>query len=123
PRSEAIGELLSANRSLIAGYDYDMSGRPLAELAQSARQAAIVKAIEFTSAYRDVPSTWRDSNFAQTQPLFVAGHQPELVHSGVWFKNFMLGQLAERHQGIALQLVIDSDLCRSAAIRVPTGSL
>lgn len=123
PRGEAIGDLLDTNRSLISGYDYNTSGRSLAELAQSARQAVVARAVEYTSAYRDVPSEWREPQFVRTQPLFVAGHQPELVHPGVWFKNFVLGRLAQRHEGIALQLVIDSDLCRSAAIRVPTGLL
>jgi hypothetical protein len=123
PRGSAIGELLAANRASIAAYDYDVQGRSLIELAQSARQSVVQHAVEYTTAYRNVPDAWREAQFARAHALFLAGHQPELVHPGVWFKNFVLGRLAQRHDGVALQLVIDSDLCRSAAIRVPTGSL
>jgi hypothetical protein len=39
----------------------------------------------------------------------------------VWYKNFVLGGLARHLDGIGIHLLIDSDLCRSASIRVPTG--
>ena len=29
-------------------------------------------------------------------PVILVGHQPELVHPGVWFKNFLLSELAHR---------------------------
>lgn len=122
PRGQAISQLLAANRETIANYDYDVQGHSLAQLAEGARRAVVERAVRFTAAYRDVPVPWRDPSFIQARPLFLAGHQPELVHPGVWFKNFVLGRLAQQHDGIALQLVIDSDLCRSAALRVPTGS-
>ncbi|MFO0912363.1 MAG: hypothetical protein U0795_05375 [Pirellulales bacterium] len=51
----------------------------------------------------------------------VAGHQPQLFHPGVWFKNFVLSRLGQETQSLALNVVIDNDLCRSAAIRVPAG--
>ena len=35
----------------------------------------------------------------------------------------MLGNLAERVEGVALHLLIDSDLCRSSSIRVPSGTV
>lgn len=123
PRGDAVDELLSANRSQIESYEYDIQGRSLTDLIQSARNSVIKRAVEYTKAYRNVPGDWPRSDFIRTQPMFVAGHQPELVHPGVWFKNFVLGNLAKRHNGIALQLIIDSDLCRTAAIRVPTGSV
>ena len=45
--------------------------------------------------------------------IFLAGHQPELFHPGVWFKNFALGDLARRYQATAVNLVIDSDTVKS----------
>ncbi|MEX2170559.1 MAG: hypothetical protein WD851_14685 [Pirellulales bacterium] len=123
PRCGAVGQLLAANRERIAIHDYNVQGRSIVELAQSARRAVVERAVQFTADYRDVPVAWRDPQFIRTQPLFIAGHQPELVHPGVWFKNFVLGGLAHQHNGVALQLVIDTDLCRAAAIRVPTGSI
>ena len=29
--------------------------------------------------------------------LFLAGHQPQMFHPGVWYKNFALGKLAAEH--------------------------
>ena len=56
---------------------------------------------------------------ALNAPWLVAGHQPELFHPGVWFKNFLLSQASQQTKCVALNLVIDNDLCRSPAIRVP----
>ena len=46
------------------------------------------------------PRAYRQVNLPSLDPqglIFLAGHQPELFHPGVWFKNFALGALARRH--------------------------
>lgn len=53
------------------------------------------------------------------QPLILSGHQPDLFHPGVWFKNFALAALAQRFGARAVNLEIDNDLCRSTSIRCP----
>lgn len=92
----------------------------LARLRKDARADALRAAIEHTSSYRDL---WIDQSqirsTALTASWLVAGHQPELFHSGVWFKNFLLSQTGQRTGALALNLVIDNDLCRSPSIRVP----
>lgn len=55
-------------------------------------------------------------------PLIFSGHQPELFHPGVWFKNFLLSAIARSCGGVAVNLVIDNDTVRAAGIRVPAGS-
>src|SRR5690606_31457767 len=55
-------------------------------------------------------------------PLVVTGHQAELFHPGVWLKNFYAAKVARECGGTAINLIIDSDLCRSTAIRIPSGS-
>lgn len=52
----------------------------------------------------------------------IGGHQPELFHPGVWLKNFALNQIAHTHNAIAVNLVVDHDLCNHVSIRVPTLS-
>jgi hypothetical protein len=54
--------------------------------------------------------------------IFLAGHQPQLFHPGVWLKNFALGALARQHAAVAVNLVIDSDAMKTHALRVPGGS-
>ena len=41
----------------------------------------------------------------------------------MWFKNFVLSSLAQRTASHAVNLLIDNDAVKTAAIRVPTGSL
>lgn len=52
----------------------------------------------------------------------VTGHQPELFHAGVWLKNAAAHHLARKVHGTALNLIVDSDLAKSAILRVPNGS-
>jgi hypothetical protein len=49
----------------------------------------------------------------------MAGHQPDLFHPGVWIKNFALNGLAKTHRATPLNLIVDSDSAKSAALRVP----
>ncbi len=114
-----IGELIERNAAAAANYDYDIGGRPLSHLAVDARRELMEAAWDYTRAYRDVPLP----PMAPETPVLLAGHQPQLFHPGVWFKNFVLGHLAHRHGGVAINLAIDSDTIKTASLRVPTGSV
>ena len=70
-------------------------------------------------AYRDADPPVGDGG-----PLFLAGHQPQLFHPGVWFKNFALSALARKWGGQAINLLIDNDILairRSGSRRVPSA--
>jgi hypothetical protein len=54
--------------------------------------------------------------------VFMAGHQPELFHPGVWIKNYALAGLAAEVGGTALNLIVDTDVPKTNTIRVPVGS-
>lgn len=95
----------------------EWSGRSLAELSQNARQEILDEATAYTRQYADVGVTT-----SAERPLVVTGHQPELFHPGVWLKNFEADRLAKQVGGMAIDLIIDSDLWRASAIRVPMGS-
>jgi hypothetical protein len=90
----------------------------LAELARSARAELLRAAVHYSAQYRDVGAIVADP----CAPVLVAGHQPQLFHPGVWYKNFLLSALASRHAGTAVNLVIDSDTIKTAALRVPGGT-
>jgi hypothetical protein len=67
---------------------------------------------------------YRDTDFGRLDPsgpIFLAGHQPQLFHPGVWFKNFALGELARRHGAVGVNLLIDSDTLKTPGLRVPGG--
>ncbi len=47
------------------------------------------------------------------KPWILGGHQPELFHPGVWFKNVLIHQLARETGSIGLHAIVDHDLARS----------
>jgi len=119
PPFDAVGELLEENVRLRRQRNYDVQGRSLAELSRQARNHLIDQAHRLSASYRDVDPPPGDPD----GPILLAGHQPQLFHSGVWWKNFVLGALARRHRAAAINLLIDSDTVKSTALRVPGGSV
>ena len=117
PRWEDVGRLLDANIRQSRQYDYDVQGRSLASLSAQARAELLAEARRWTVAYRDVRSA-----DGPDERIVLAGHQPELFHPGVWFKNFALGAVARRYGATAVNLVIDSDTIKSAALTTPVGA-
>ena len=112
PLAEA-GGVLAANRALRGEYCYDFHGRCLSRLAVEARAELLAEARAWTAGYRDLPPLPAD---AAAPPLLMAGHQPQLFHPGVWFKNFALDALARRHGGLGVNLVVDNDTMKSSAL-------
>ncbi|MEM6654205.1 MAG: hypothetical protein AAF596_00230 [Planctomycetota bacterium] len=109
-----LAGLAEDNRQALATADLDFGGRSLAELSRSARGAVAALAYQHTRAYCDLdaPTPGR---------IILSGHQPELFHAGVWFKNRVLDRVAKQTGAVGIHLLIDSDLCRSTALRVPVG--
>jgi hypothetical protein len=112
PPLEQVGALLADNRARLSRGP-TLLGAPWAEVRAGARREALAAARNYmTGRGEPVPA-------AADGPLFLAGHQPELFHPGVWAKNFALTGLARRHGGVALNLMVDNDAVKSTAIRLP----
>jgi len=118
PPLEESDCLLEWNLQLAGEQDYDFQGRGLFDLRREARAALLDDAWTWTTSYRDAVRPTQDQG-----PLLLAGHQPGLFHPGVWMKNFALDWLARRQQGVAVNLLIDSDTVRKTWITVPGGSV
>ena len=54
-----------------------------------------------------------------TKRWIVGGHQPELFHPGVWFKNFLMSEIGKQTDSIGMQVIVDHDVARSDSLRVP----
>lgn len=110
PPLDAVRTLLEQSRERLGG---SLLGRPLADLRRQARNETLATAREYlTASGEPVPN-------CLSGPWFVGGHQPELFHPGVWFKNFVLQRLARQHGGVPLNLVVDNDVAKAASLRVP----
>ena len=111
--------LVEQNAALAQRRQYQCHGVGLRELAQAARQELFEAARRYTAEYADVSDRLR---FDPRQRIILAGHQPELFHAGVWLKNFALSALGQQLSATAINLLVDNDTVRSAAIRVPGGT-
>ncbi|MFZ5828855.1 MAG: hypothetical protein ACOY3P_02145 [Planctomycetota bacterium] len=105
-----------------------VAGTPLVELRELARRELLEAARRWTGSYRKLTEDGEARGTGiqgrpggDWVPLFLAGHQPQLIHPGVWFKNMALSHLARLHGATAINLIIDSDTPKTTSIRVPTG--
>ncbi len=99
--------LQSANRNLQVGK------LSLFDFQRQARSEVIKLAAKYTNTYIDLTVDASGKN------IVMAGHQPELFHPGVWFKNFVLSNLGQQFDSIAINLVVDNDICGNTSIRYP----
>ncbi len=119
PPLEQVPHVLEANRILLDDFTVQLFGRSLADLRRSAR-AEVLKLVG-GDGRGFAPAGWKESSVNVESPWFVAGHQPEFFHPGVWFKNFVLAGLARRQNGFGLNVIIDNDTAKSLALKVPSG--
>ena len=119
PPWETVGELVAANTASFAPPDAPGEAAWLSALRPTARRELLSAAHAYTSAYRDAPRP----NPGAERLIFLAGHQPQLFHPGVWLKQFALGALARRHGAVAINLVIDGDEALPPVLAVPAGSI
>ncbi|HEY4310710.1 MAG TPA: hypothetical protein VGN12_14770 [Pirellulales bacterium] len=117
PAVAQVPQLVTANVAHRKAAQYDVQGRSLHDLAEFGRRELVKLARSYTATYRNVGEP------CASERLFLAGHQPELFHPGVWYKNFALSRLAREQQATAVNLVIDSDTIKHVSLRVPGGSL
>jgi hypothetical protein len=118
PSRERTAGLLADNLAMgRLAAEYDVQGQLLGGLSREARRSLLSDARAYTAAYRDI-----EVGGQEDRPFLLAGHQPQLFHVGVWFKNFALSALAGRHHAHAVNLLIDNDIHRISSLRVPSDS-
>lgn len=117
PPAEALAALVAANRHGIQQWAGGIQGRSWSALRAEARRGLLAEARQYTTAYRDVAPLPDDGD----APLLLAGHQPQLFHAGVWFKNFMLSSLGQQLGAAAVNLLVDNDIVHTSALRVPVA--
>jgi hypothetical protein len=90
---------------------------PLAELRREAREELLNLALDSTSALRAIHLSSNGPDAAA--PLILTGHQPSLVHPGVWAKNVAADRIARLSGGRSINLVVDTDMLDDRSLRVP----
>jgi hypothetical protein len=113
PPLAEVGFLLAANRQRLEHFSTGLGGRSWAEVRREARKAVVAEARSY------LQECGEPAPDAATDLLFLAGHQPELFHPGVWVKNFALNGVARRYKATPINLVVDNDTVKSVALRLP----
>ncbi len=120
PPPGSVPATLDENLARLATWNHDFQGRSAVRLREQVRREVMASSASFLKQHGlDEPHVPRDASNAPIGPLVVTGHQPELFHPGVWIKNFAAAGIAAGHRGVALNLIVDNDLPKSASIRVP----
>jgi hypothetical protein len=114
PALAEVGPLLERNRHLLNSIHLPSVGKSLSELRVLARREVLAVSERYH----------QDAGETLAQPMgdlwILAGHQPELFHPGVWFKNFALQGLARRHGALPLNLIVDTDSAKPALLHLPS---
>jgi hypothetical protein len=69
---------------------------------------------------RDMARRELDRNAPSERAWIVTGHQPVIIHPGIWFRFAMLGELASRGH-CCVELVVDTDEAAPLVVRLPGG--
>lgn len=69
----------------------------------------------------DLRRAWRE-RLGLRSPVIIAGHQPEFFHAGVLAKNLAAAALVARVGGTAVFLTVDTDVPKTAHLRVPQAT-
>lgn len=109
--------ILAASQKRAAGA-LAIAGQSWAEWAKASRREVLERALGYTKSFGGEFVGAIDPD----TPVVVTGHQPELMHAGVWLKNFAAAEASRATGGVSLNLVIDGDRCKRTSILVPGGS-
>ena len=118
PSLKTVAELVSTNARRLSLAQCEIGGKQLPEFRSAAR-AEIVERARKTAEFLSGSST---TDIDVDQPLIVTGHQPQLIHPGVWAKNIAASRLATQVGGVGLNLIVDNDVVSRAGIFIPTGT-
>lgn len=115
----SLAEAVSIARAGLAettDNDVRFGSMSLAELRERARTEVVAAAV------RETELLVGESIAAPSNgPIVVTGHQPEPFHPGVWIKNVAVDALAREVGGVGLNVVVDTDVYESSAMRLPAG--
>jgi hypothetical protein len=108
-----VEALVAGNRQRLAGITFQLLGRSAADLRREASYAAVQAARDYLQQAGEPVADYGATS------LFMAGHQPELFHPGVWVKNFALNGLARTLGATPINLIVDNDTAKATSLRIP----
>ena len=117
PELSRCSELAESNARLLSVTSLRIGEVLLNDLREQSRQEVLAHANQTAHEWGLTAGAGSSAGL-----WIVTGHQPVLAHPGVWVKNAMVSAAAERLGGLGLNLIVDSDLCNSRQVLVPSGT-
>jgi hypothetical protein len=117
PVREAWPDLVRQNLAATRAWTFEVGATPVRELRRIARREALVAAEAFSSRI-GVPAQALPADL-DGAPIVMTGHQPDLIHPGIWLKHFLVDSLANELGGVGVDLVVDSDGFDRVELRAP----
>ena len=114
PSLPRITEDIQNNRRLFDTADINFLDQSLPQRRLATRTELLTLAQDYCRSLSLATPTVRPE-----QPLIVTGHQCEFIHCGVLIKYMLLNHLAAATNGVALNLVVDSDLPKHTSLAIP----
>jgi hypothetical protein len=114
PPLAAANGLAAENLNRLSHGAPPLLGRPWQDLFRDAYRALDRAVYDYHRRVDGGADVWKGGG-----RVFMAGHQPELFHPGVWVKNFAISGLARRHGGRSVNLVVDNDTVKTTALHFP----
>ncbi len=113
-----VGEwaaLARENAALVRAWEFPLAGMPVGEARREARRVLTAAAAEWTASAGIAAAPVR----SEPELVIATGHQPELYHTGVWVKDFLLQRVAEEAGAVGVDVVVDTDTFRTVGVSAP----
>ena len=117
PASDACADAARTNAVQASRWSFEVAGLGVQALRRLAREELLATAVDFSASIGVVAAAPRAEGGSPL--VFMTGHQPELVHPGVWMKNFLVAELAQETGGVGVNLVVDTDGLDRLVARTP----
>jgi hypothetical protein len=115
PDRSSVPALIEVNRAFWRSSDVPSWIR---KIRLAARRQLAELALDYAASYQ-VESPPSSTEISDEKAWILGGHQPELFHPGVWFKNILIDRLARETNSLGLHAIIDHDLARATYLRIP----
>lgn len=119
PSIRSTRALVETNRRQLQEARIELAGLPLDELRRLARTECLQRARDYLANSLGIPLQGVERS--PEAPLMVTGHQPVMIHPGVWVKNAAVDGLAQAAGGTSLHLIVDNDIADHAGVLIPVG--
>ena len=129
PAYEDIPGLIDLNKERFQSYDFNISGIPFSEFREQVRSETLKKAGEYSEkiwalcSNLNIAGTENLSSikdfYAPQKNIIQTGHSPTLAHPGAVIKHGLVNSIAEKANGIGINMVVDNDASNDNCLNIP----